>query len=114
MREAFSQYQKQHFNMRLLQWNIPRPRTPSSHDFDRAVIPLEDAHLHSYSARMGNASPDPASDADDAGKYVEHEETGMLEMSLSEYSIEGLRREVRKGSRGIPSEYERRCTGASE
>lgn len=104
--------------MRLLQWNIGPSRTPSSYAFERVVIPLEDAHLHSYSARMGTGSPDlqgardgdadaDADDADDSGKDVEHEETGMLEMSVSEYSVEGLRREVRKGTRGIPSEYER-------
>ncbi|CAI4212237.1 unnamed protein product [Parascedosporium putredinis] len=107
--------------MRLLQWNIGPSRTPSSYAFERVVIPLEDAHLHSYSARMGTGSPDlraprngdadadpDVDDADDSGKDVEHEETGMLEMSVSEYSVEGLRREVRKGTRGIPSEYELR------
>lgn len=49
-------------------------------------------------------------DVDEGGKDSEHEETGMLEMSVSEYSIEGLRREVRKGARGIPSDYERMLT----
>ncbi|SPO06646.1 related to 4-hydroxybenzoate transporter [Cephalotrichum gorgonifer] len=97
--------------MRLLNWNIPRPRTPQS--LDRVIVPLEDAHLHSYAARTGNTSPGLSSDIDDveddAGvKGSEHETTGMLEMSVSEYSIEGLRREVRKGSQGRLSEYELR------
>ncbi|KUI61039.1 hypothetical protein VP1G_08230 [Cytospora mali] len=37
---------------------------------------------------------------------ADHEETGMLEMSAAEYSVEGLRREVRKGDHGIRSDYE--------
>lgn len=100
------------FKMRLLHWNLPWPRTPSSFDFERVIIPLEDAHLHSYSARLGTESPDLMKDpdVDEGGKDTEHEETGMLEMSVSEYSIEGLRREVRKGARGAPSQYERMLT----
>lgn len=97
--------------MRLLNWNIPpRPRTPPS--LDRVIVPLEDAHLHSYAARHGGAESRPEDDIEDVEeesgvKSSEHEATGMLEMSVSEYSIEGLRREIRKGSRGKLTEYER-------
>lgn len=95
--------------MRLLNWTIPRPRTPPS--LDRVIVPLEDAHLHSYAARHGGAAK-PEDDIEDVEeesgvKSSEHEGTGMLEMSVSEYSIEGLRREIRKGSRGKLTEYER-------
>lgn len=96
--------------MRLLNWTIPRPRTPSS--LDRVIVPLEDAHLHSYAARRGGAEARPEDDIEDVegesgAKGSEHEGTGMLEMNVSEYSIEGLRREIRKGSRGKLTEYER-------
>lgn len=98
--------------MRLLHWNIPHPRTPTN--LDRVVIPLEDAHLHSHAARTGGTSPDLSNNVDDdveddaaAGKSGSDEGTGMLEMSVSEYSIEGLRREIRQGSRGELTVYER-------
>lgn len=97
------------FVMRLLRWNVPRPRTPSS--LDRVIVPLEDAHLHSHAARVGGAHPRDSDDEEDVegepGPKGSHEETGMLEMSVSEYSIEGLRREVRKGSRAPLTDYER-------
>lgn len=98
--------------VRLLRWNIPGPRTPAS--LDRVIVPLEDAHLHSYAARHGGAGGSAEQDDDDDAEgggapeaKSSHEETGMLEMSVSEYSIEGLRREIRKGSRGPLTEYER-------
>lgn len=98
------------FVTRLLRWNVPRPRTPSS--LDRVIIPLEDAHLHSHAARVGGVQPHDSDDDDEdvegePGPKSSHEETGMLEMSVSEYSIEGLRREVRKGSHAQLTDYER-------
>lgn len=97
------------FVMRLLRWNVPGPRTPSS--LDRVIVPLEDAHLHSHAARVGGVQPQDSDDEEDVegepGPKSSHEETGMLEMSVSEYSIEGLRREMRKGSRVPLTDYER-------
>lgn len=95
--------------MRLLRWNFPRRAPPS---LDRVIVPLEDAHLHSYAARAGGGAVGPRvsedlEDGEEPGPKGSHEETGMLEMSVSEYSIEGLRREVRKGSRAQLTEYER-------
>ncbi|KAI0019370.1 sugar transporter [Xylariomycetidae sp. FL0641] len=89
-------------------------RQESVHDYAGVLVPLEEAHLHSHSARTGRTEyeevrgddidePDEeaAKDADD------HEATGMLQMSAAEYTIEGLRREVRKGEPGKRwSEYE--------
>ena len=97
------------FMMRMLRWHLPQRAPPS---LDRVIVPLEDAHLHSYAARVGGgASPRVSEDLEDEerepGPKGSHEETGMLEMSVSEYSIEGLRREVRKGSRVPLTEYER-------
>lgn len=72
------------------------------------VVPLEEAHLHSHSRRTGKCEfeerPTPDEDDEDRGKYGE-ESQGMLEMSAAEYSIEGLRKEVRKG-KGDATEYE--------
>jgi hypothetical protein len=80
-------------------------RTESVDDYAGVLIPLEEAHLHSHSARSGHSEyeevPDEESDAgqDDATK-VQDDGTGMLLMSAAEYSIEGLRREVRRGGKG--------------
>ena len=72
------------------------------------VVPLEEAHLHSHSRRTGKTEfeerPTPDEDDEDRGKDGE-ESQGMLEMSAAEYSIEGLRKEVRKG-KGDATEYE--------
>ena len=87
----------------------------SVHDYAGVLIPLEEAHLHSYSARSGRTEYEepPDDDADGDGveglKDAENEGTGMLEMRACEYSIEGLRREVRRGGKGQWSEYESRC-----
>ncbi|KAH8902688.1 MFS general substrate transporter [Coniochaeta sp. PMI_546] len=80
-------------------------RTESVEDYAGVLIPLDEAHLHSHSARSGHCEyeevPDEASDAgqDDAAKGQD-DGSGMLLMSAAEYSIEGLRREVRRGGKG--------------
>lgn len=90
-------------------------RPASAEDYSDVLIPLEEAHLHSHSARLGRTefeeppgedSPGQGYDEDDDGKDGEHEGRGMLEMRAAEYSIEGLRREVRRGEKGQVSDYE--------
>ena len=115
--------------MRFLSWNLSRHETV--HSYAGVLVPLEEAHLHSHSARIGRTEfeerPDSAGDdlQDEAEMYEpgsgaaaaaakdpdldqDNESTGMLQMSAAEYTIEGLRREVRKGGgRAGHSEYER-------
>ncbi|CRK23067.1 hypothetical protein BN1723_012884 [Verticillium longisporum] len=88
--------------------------TESVDDYLGVVVPLEEAHLHSHSARTGRTEfEDPPSPGDDAGDDAgdapkdREESEGMLEMSAAEYSIEGLRREVRAG-KGDSTDYEMR------
>jgi hypothetical protein len=103
--------------MRFLSWRFAK--NESVHDYVGVLVPLEEAHLHSHSARSGrcefeevrSGSDDGAElDLDDeagdeAGKNRENE--GMLQMNAAEYTIEGLRQAVRKGERGrVWSEYE--------
>lgn len=83
----------------------------SVNDYIGVVVPLEEAHLHSHSARTGKCefeerpSEDEDDDAEDDGKD-QSESAGMLEMSAAEYTIEGLRKEVRRGGQGRWTEYE--------
>ncbi|KAH8893182.1 MFS general substrate transporter [Thozetella sp. PMI_491] len=84
-----------------------RPRPPESvNDYIGVLVPLDEAHLHSHSYRSGRCEyeevPDDNSSEDrEGGKDAEDDEgRGMLEMSAAEYSIEGLRKEVRRGGKG--------------
>ncbi|KAL8392014.1 hypothetical protein RB595_002282 [Gaeumannomyces hyphopodioides] len=113
--------------MRLLpSWRrlLGAGRVETAADYAGVLIPLEDAHLYSHSARSGRTEYEEASVSDDGGdgddterrgggddapatKQDEHEGTGMLQMRAAEYSIEGLRREVRRGEKGTQwSAYE--------
>ncbi|KAI1107111.1 MFS general substrate transporter [Jackrogersella minutella] len=85
-------------------------RQESVHDYVGVLVPLEEAHLHSHSARSGKSeyeevrtsSDDPVVDDESEPalpKDGDSEHTGMLQMSAAEYTIEGLRREVRRGER---------------
>jgi len=99
--------------MRVLGWNIRLARGMAAAEYASVVVPLEQAHLHSHSARMGHAEfeeeEDDARGGEDADatKDGEHESTGMLEMRVAEYSIEGLRKQVRKGGKEQWTDYER-------
>ncbi|KAK5628796.1 hypothetical protein RRF57_004511 [Xylaria bambusicola] len=90
-------------------------RRESVHDYIGVLVPLEEAHLHSYSARCGKAEFEHDDGSEDANAVdLEDEETalgtafkssdnegeGMLQMDAAEYTIEGLRRDVRKGEPG--------------
>lgn len=91
-------------------------RTEVVDSYAGVLIPLDQAHLHSHSARCGRAEYEglPEDDEEErdgflkdrAGDDDDDEERGMLEMTAAEYSIEGLRREVRKGEHGARSDYE--------
>ncbi|KAH7026127.1 sugar transporter [Microdochium trichocladiopsis] len=92
--------------MRFLAWRFGRQE--SVHDYAGVLVPLEEAHLHSHSARSGKSEfeeppneYDPAAVEDGSHDAVdkddEDEGTGMLQMSAAEYTIEGLRREIRRG-----------------
>ncbi|KAH9900128.1 sugar transporter [Xylariomycetidae sp. FL2044] len=112
--------------MTSLYSRIVRRRYESVHDYVGVLVPLEEAHLHSHSARSGksefeeegtsDSSGSPGEpDDDDTDSEAAHKDAdgegegeGMLQMSAAEYTIDGLRREVRKGGeRGRQwSEYE--------
>ncbi|ORY64970.1 major facilitator superfamily domain-containing protein [Pseudomassariella vexata] len=95
--------------MKLLSWKLGRGE--SVHDYVGVLVPLEEAHLYSHSARSGRCEFEEVRDGgireeenplDDereaeAGKDGENEDTGMLQMCAAEYTVEGLRREIRTG-----------------
>ncbi|KAI0442441.1 sugar transporter [Xylaria telfairii] len=102
-------------------------RQESVHDYIGVLVPLEEAHFHSHSARCGKAEFEEARQGSDDGdgnadldddedeetalggsfKNSDNEGQGMLQMDVAEYTIEGLRRDVRKGEPGRRwTEYE--------
>ncbi len=91
-------------------------RHESVDDYSGVLIPLEEAHLHSHSYRSGRCefeemSQDAESDDGDGAKDQDDEGRGMLEMNAAEYSIEGLRKEVRRGGKGRTwTSYERKTS----
>jgi hypothetical protein len=99
-------------------------RTESVHDYAGVLVSLEEAHLHSHSARTGKCEFEEARDDNEeesdrlvdeegAAKDGEHEDNeegaGMLQMSAAEYTIEGLRRAVRKDEKGGQKATEYEC-----
>lgn len=92
-------------------WRLAFGRVESVHDYAGVLVPLDEAHLHSHSARHGRAEFERRHDADDTApdrcsKDEAREEQGMLMMDAAEYTIEGLRMEMTQGRRGQWTEYE--------
>lgn len=82
-------------------------RTESVDDYLGVLIPLEDAHLYSHATRSEKSAQRGALDEDEMGpvKDGDNERQGMLELSETEYTIENLRREMRRGA-GEWTDYE--------
>lgn len=92
-------------------WRLGSGRVESVDDYAGVLIPLEEAHLHSYSARTGKVEfeargLDEEDEDNGSTKDDEGEREGMLMMDAAEYTIEGLRKEMREGRQGQWSEYE--------
>ncbi|PHH90777.1 hypothetical protein CDD83_2668 [Cordyceps sp. RAO-2017] len=90
-------------------WRLGLGRVESVDDYEGVLVPLHEAHLHSYSARTRSTvqllAPEKTVDDDDDDDDTEKQ--GMLaEDGGAGYSIDGLRREMREGRRGRWTEYE--------
>jgi len=89
--------------MLLNRWTRPRA-IESVTNYSGVLIQLDEAHLHSHTYRSGqedeDASDDTPSTPTTTTKDGDDEGTSMLELSVAEYSIEGLRKEVRRGGKG--------------
>lgn len=88
---------------------MPWRRTETAADYAAAVVPLEEAHQHSHSHRLslrsdseGQADGDAFDSDGGIDKDLDEQDTTMLMTGSEppEYSIEGLRKEVRRGGRG--------------
>lgn len=97
----------------MVSWRFELGRTESVDNYDGVLVPLEQAHLHSHSARVGRvefeAQDESADDEDDVGSAKDDQGEGMLLMNAAEYTIEGLRAHMRQGKRGEWTDYESEC-----
>lgn len=97
-----------------LPFRVQLARVESVHNYAGVLVPLEEAHLHSKSARSGRTEYESRQDSHDddveagaaEGKNSDSETQGMLQMEAAEYTIEGLRKETRRGRQGQWTEYE--------
>ncbi|KAK1246714.1 hypothetical protein MKX08_000516 [Trichoderma sp. CBMAI-0020] len=94
----------------MVSWRFGLGRTESVDSYDGVLVPLEQAHLHSHSARVGRVEfetqDESADDEDDVGSAKDDQGEGMLLMNAAEYTIEGLRAQMRQGKRGEWTDYE--------
>ncbi|EHK45090.1 uncharacterized protein TrAtP1_003311 [Trichoderma atroviride] len=94
----------------MVSWQFRLGRTESVDNYDGVLISLEQAHLHSHSARVGRVEfetqDESADDEDDVGSAKDDQGEGMLLMNAAEYTIEGLRAQMRQGKRGEWTDYE--------
>ncbi|KAF7560491.1 hypothetical protein G7046_g3661 [Stylonectria norvegica] len=86
-------------------------KVESVDDYVGVLVPLEEAHLYSQTARSGKTEyealdNDEAVEVSEEAKSMDSEREGMLQMKAAEYSIEGLRRETREGRGGQWTTYE--------
>jgi hypothetical protein len=89
-------------------WRLGSGYVESVDDYLGVLVPLQEAHKYSYSRRSGRTEFEttPEDPEDDVGtKAGEDEGESMLQMNAAEYTIEGLRKETRKGRRRW-SDYE--------
>ncbi|KAH0498222.1 hypothetical protein TgHK011_005488 [Trichoderma gracile] len=99
--------------MHVISWLAGLGRTESVDDYAGVLVSLEDAHLHSHSARVGRVEfeaqddiPEEGDDDDEVDSAKDDQGEGMLLMNAAEYTIEGLRAEMRQGKRGKWTDYE--------
>lgn len=99
----------------MFSWRIGLGRTESVNNYEGVLVSLEEAHLHSHSARVGRVefeNQDESAgddDDDDVNSVKDDQGEGMLLMNAAEYTIEGLRAEMRQGKRGQWTDYESGC-----
>lgn len=95
-----------------IRWPTWLARQPESvNDYLGVLVPLEEAHHYSHSARSGRTEfetlgADEDGVGDDDPKDDDGEAQGMLHMKAAEYTVEGLRKEMRQGRQGKWTTYE--------
>ncbi|KAH6899907.1 major facilitator superfamily domain-containing protein [Thelonectria olida] len=92
-----------------ISWRLGSGHVESVDDYTGVLVPLDQAHRYTQSAKSkgkSRAQPDEEDDGIEETKDGDYEMQGMLHAKANEYSIEGLRREMREGRQGQWTTYE--------
>ncbi|KAF4982873.1 hypothetical protein FZEAL_1569 [Fusarium zealandicum] len=89
-----------------ISWRLGSGYVESVDDYIGVLIPLEEAHLYSLSAKTKEASHGEKEEGEMDDLEVKEERQGMLGGDAGEYTIEGLRKEMREGRQGKWTTYE--------
>lgn len=96
-----------------ISWRLGLGHVESVNDYIGVLIPLKEAHLYSQSARSKNSSHGAQEESEmdemEEVKDGDSESQGMLRADNAEYTIEGLRKEMREGRKGKWTTYESMC-----
>ncbi|KPM36463.1 hypothetical protein AK830_g10130 [Neonectria ditissima] len=88
-----------------ISWRLGSGHVESVDDYVGVLVPLEQAHLYNQSAKKTLPQPQEDDDVEET-KDGDYEMQGMLQKNVGEYTIEGLRREMREGRQGQWTTYE--------
>jgi hypothetical protein len=90
-----------------ISWRLGSGYVESVDDYIGVLVPLEEAHLYSQAAKAKNASNGAKREEGEMDDLEMKEESeGMLGGEAGEYTVEGLRKEMREGRRGQWTTYE--------
>jgi len=94
------------FEMRI-SWRLGSGYVESVDDYVGVLVPLEEAHLYSQAAKAKSANHGEKREEGELDDLeMKEEREGMLGGDSAEYTVEGLRKEMREGRRGQWTTYE--------
>ncbi|CAG7560101.1 unnamed protein product [Fusarium equiseti] len=90
-----------------ISWRLGSGYVESVDDYVGVLVPLEEAHLYSQAAKAKRASHGEKREEGELDDLeMKEEREGMLGGDSAEYTVEGLRKEMREGRRGQWTTYE--------
>lgn len=94
-----------------ISWRLGSGYVESVDDYIGVLIPLDEAHLFSQAAKSKKSSENEKVEGELDDLEAKEEREGMLGGDPGEYTIEGLRKEMREGRQGRWTTYESKWMG---
>ncbi|KAM5352423.1 hypothetical protein ACJ41O_005146 [Fusarium nematophilum] len=89
-----------------ISWHLGSGYVESVDDYIGVLVPLEEAHLYSQAAKSEKSNHEAKEEGELDDLEAKEERQGMLGGDAGEYTIEGLRKEMREGRQGQWTTYE--------
>ncbi|KAL2687264.1 hypothetical protein Neosp_004818 [[Neocosmospora] mangrovei] len=89
-----------------ISWRLGSGYVESVDDYIGVLVPLDEAHLFSQAAKSKNSTENEKVEGELDDLEAKEEREGMLGGDPGEYTIEGLRKEMREGRQGRWTTYE--------